>query len=65
MSDGGNQLNKTQFYNEFLSKSLPVVFRNECKSWRFYSALQELGPEKQDAFVNDLFKGGLSHTAFT
>lgn len=24
-------INKTQFYNQFLSKSMPVILRNECK----------------------------------
>jgi hypothetical protein len=59
-----NQLSKMQFYNEFLSKSLPVVFKNEAKSWKFYTALEELGPKKHDAFINDLFKGWLANTPF-
>ena len=58
-------LDKIQFYNEFLSQSLPVILKNECKAWKLYSAIKSVGPKKQDAFINDLFKGPLAHTAFT
>jgi len=64
MSLEDKPLNKTQFYTELLSQSLPAIFKNECKTWRFYTSIKSLGSEKQDAFINDLFKGVMSHIPF-
>ena len=56
MSIKEKPIDRKYFYNQFLSKSLPVVFKNECKAWRLFSAINEVGTDKHDAFINDLFK---------
>lgn len=44
------------FYKHFVSKSLPLVLRNEAKSWDLVKKLNETNGEKEfEEYVNSLF----------
>ena len=48
--------NLMMFYSKYVSKSLPLVLRNDAKSWPLYQLLtQSMLDDKLDQELNSLF----------
>jgi hypothetical protein len=49
-------IGKHQFYQEYLSKSMPVILRNGAKDWGFYKGIEEKSKYALDDFLAKEFE---------